>query len=256
MENVRKKTINGKPFSEIQKELHQPFENITTDFRGNDALTIEMVEERLDDVLGFNYSFVLLNEPNLVNIPNLNGEPVYFLMGTGVIQVFDDNGQMVCQHTQGGGARITYIDESGAPKDPTNNLQAAISDIKKKCAKNGLGIGRYLTANAKKEKNAKRGQQKGKVDRPNNSIAVDESKYVKLKVLSNPTVFRDRIVIMVSNGATKCEAVIWDKLTRKLDVEMLGKIHSFTPGETFEAIYEEKPYEGKMQWRISSLKVG
>lgn len=251
------RTINGKSFKEVQEALKAPFSTVTKSLSGFDALTIEMVEERLDEVLGLNYSFVLTKAPELTNLPSDTGDSLFFLMGVGEIQVFDDDGNLVARQAQGGGARVIYIDKTGSPKDPTDNLQAAITDIKKKCAKNGLGVGRYLSLDPKSNSASPKDKNQRSNNRSQNQSNNHSINYIQLKVLSNATTFRDRIVYRVSTPDNKkYDAVIWDKVIRKLDDDTSEKVKTFVPGSSFWAEIEEKLFEGEKQLRVNSLKVG
>jgi len=80
--NTKVRTINGKTFEEIQKLLKERFEFIGS-VNGKKFLHKDLVDERLDEILGLNYSFDLKDKLELIQIG-----PSYDFVGAGTLSVY------------------------------------------------------------------------------------------------------------------------------------------------------------------------
>lgn len=133
---MAERTINGKPFAEIEKGLKKPFE--PSDFKTNMYnfmyLPVEKFRTRLDEVVGIlNYDFV-------------TSEPVVTIVGTrphisltGSITIRDDNGNVVTTKAACGGAQVIMSSESKEAVIFKNDCDTAAEDVFKRCCKS-LGI--------------------------------------------------------------------------------------------------------------------
>jgi stress-induced morphogen len=149
---MQNRTINGKNFNEILKELQKPFEKEWFNYEKNSYIPSEHVEQRLDDVLGLNYSFEIVSEPELLQFAGKKQTKNKQIVDTliqayvsiGVISIYDDQGVLVSKRSCGGKKNIITINDlEDTIKDIGNDFKSCITDAFKKCAK-AFGVGRYL----------------------------------------------------------------------------------------------------------------
>lgn len=140
------RTINGEPLKEVLEELKKPLDLVGKDYEGNFYLPKDLVDEKLDEILGLNYDFEIIGEPKLI----IEGSKKFFV-GAGKMTIKDDDGRIVAVRTAGGSSQVIFKKNSTEPKDIGNDFQSCISSIKKKCAKE-FGLGRYLSLDISKAK--------------------------------------------------------------------------------------------------------
>lgn len=146
------RTINGKSFETVLQELKEPFEYVWLDYNQHKYIPTTEIEKRLEDVLGLNWTFELIDKPEFVRIQEANSKAETIkIVCTGCISIFDDNGNLVAKRTQGGGADVIFLKENGKIKDLSSDYKSAITDAEKKCAK-AFGVGRYLDDKKNDEK--------------------------------------------------------------------------------------------------------
>jgi len=130
------RTINGKSFDEIIKELSAPFD--VSDFQKNIFdffyLPVEKYQQRLDEVVGIlNYDFVTTKPQTCIigTVPHIS------LCGT--ITLRDDDGNPVCSKSACGGAPVILKSKDNEAAAYKNDLETATQDVFKRCCKK-LGI--------------------------------------------------------------------------------------------------------------------
>jgi len=268
---MKVRTINGKTFDEVQKLLDERFELLVKDSTGNFLTpSIEIVEEKLNQILGLNYSFKLTKDPELVT---LFGIPSY--VGSGEIQLHDDEGNFVCSRSQGGGTNVVLIDVKDKfdpegnpvkkPKDLSNDYKIAVTDIMKKCAQ-ALGLGLYLL----KEKNISMNKY---VDTSNfntdrgrgqNSRSTDGDQPVSLTGNYFVAAGAGRIAgrafrLPVKDSSGRMgEFVLWESLFSNLGTGVLACLKNIKTGGTINADVTKDTSRNSLQFIVTkaeSLKI-
>lgn len=265
--------INGKPFATVRKELEAPFTHLVNDGTGKYlSVSIEQVEERLNSVLGFNYSFVPVGE---LKLNNINGR--YSLTGLGIITIRDDNGGIVCTMCQGGGCDVILIDkvkgeinDEKVSKDLSSDYKSAMSDIKKKCAE-GLGVGAYVKMQAKIRNNKfvavdERGERVNSAtlgtsvssgtnsnsSRVNNSNNTEPDSIV-VQVQGKP-VCRGKAIRIPGQlpGGKVCEILVWESLFAE-NPDIRQKLLQVKQGNRLSAKATIGEEQGKTQVKVSDI---
>lgn len=146
------RTINGKSMKAVLEELKKPFEECVITQKGQSApqyitITKEWYDERLDEVLGLNYNFVITGKPWAEIIGSMR-----YISVQGYISIIDDVGvEVVSRHAIGtANVIITNAEledngiEESTPVSYPNAYKTALADLKKKCAKE-LGVSRDIS---------------------------------------------------------------------------------------------------------------
>lgn len=264
-----KRTINGKPFQTVMGELEQEFAKLTTDAKGNLALPIELVEGRMRSVLAFNFSFEPQYQPQVYE---LGGKAAIFVVVK--ISIFDDEGQLVCSRSHGGGADIIISKGSNSPIDMSADYKSAISDAFKKAALS-FGVGSYIKMDAKESKyiasdKGSSAKKQGAADKsantkdepkPQNS-GDDNVSFTVLELpnekLSNGSLSRLEVKVKDQDGREGM-LIIWDKAIKNADPKVIDAIKSWKMGEekhvkkSYMPIVE-KTYRGMLQFNVNEIK--
>ncbi|MCG8541113.1 MAG: hypothetical protein MJA82_14445 [Clostridia bacterium] len=257
----KQRTINGQTFKTVLEKLKMPLEFVAKhEQNGKHYLLKDLVDERADEVLGLNYSFKLTAPPTIVS--SGKGNRKYFV-GAGEIIIYDDTGNFVCSRSAGGGDIITILsngDKAGETKDMSDDYQACISYIKKKCLKE-LGLGRYLSLNEKvntlKKKNlllecnehTQRTDNKPLSKSSSNNSKNDVAdKPVRLQLLSKATSGNSFIKFQVLNKQTSTggELYIWNSKIDSIGKENINKFKNYPINTIFNAIVKQREYKGTM----------
>lgn len=139
------RTINGKSPADVLKELSVPFEFVR-EKETNYYVPSCMIQERLDEVLGLNWSFEPTSKPELTELDQKH----YFLCD-GQISIFDDEGNLFARRSQSGGVEVIIIKGSGKVKNLVDSKKAAVSSCFKKCAEM-FGVGRNIALDTNNDK--------------------------------------------------------------------------------------------------------
>lgn len=279
------RTINGKSFAEVLNAIKQPFPYLVQDMAGHYALDEEQVYNRLDEVCGLNWSFVFTQQPKIETI----GEKKHTVNCSGLIEILDDDGQLVCRRGQSGGSDVIVIKDTTNPKDLSNDYKSAGTDCFKKCAKSygirpvlvpggnvyknteeaAKDINKASTANAPKHPEKGKGtgnNTSGSADKGpsnetgnNNSAGGKEStptssdmqfKVTKQCVRDNKKV---KFAVLTSKGEPG-ELVFWNSIQNKIDSGIMQKINNAEPGMLITAdIKEGEAYRGKRQFFVEKV---
>lgn len=174
------RTINGKTLEEVMRRLKEEFEELITDEKGRPAISYEQLRERLDEVLGLNYSFEALN----VRLIEVDGKKAF--CGDGLITIKDDDGKIVCKRMHGGGEDIIMAKNGGKSVDLSNDYSRAISTIFKKACKS-LSMDDQLQklrnedkyVSAQKSKGNNSSKNKSNKNNKDNVRSIDDKKAAK-----------------------------------------------------------------------------
>lgn len=266
--STEQRTINGKPFTQALQELKAPFPYLILDLGNNEALEEEQVYERLDEVLGLNYSFVLTMQPKLETID----QHKHTISCAGFIEIRDDDGLFVARRTQAGGNDVTLRKGTIDPLDMSSDYKKAVTDCFKKVAKS-FGVRAKLAEGGQvykasespsKKKNAKpepaTNQKKDNKkagpegSKPKDSKTEDPNA-VNFKLLSKPSSDSKRMKFEVDDGKGNTgELVLWNNTKPKINPEIVQRLNSLEPGVTLMAtIKEGEPYHDKRQFYVENI---
>lgn len=258
MEN--KRTINCKTFDECMILLKKPFNYLVEDFAGHPCLSEHQVRERLDNVFGLNYSFVLTKQPNIETIDNIR----YTISCTAYLEVRDDNGNFICRRSQAGGTDVVIPSQKTSPMDLSNDDKKAVTDCFKKCAKL-FGVRASLLAGGKV-------YHRGEVFPEENEDAADpippvnkdDNISTKETPIGEVKVFQLKSAAITDNKKVKFEVVdgegnagvlvIWNNKKGKLSPDISKKLATFAPGMRLEVDFKEAPeFKGKRQFVVENI---
>ena len=134
-------TINGHELGEVMEQLQKEFD--CSELRFNDALKVpylpySVVKQRLDDVLGFNYSVAY--DANVDELPDVGDALTPFVRIKCTITIYSDDGLVVSSRSCYGGDRIIRLSSSSGERagyipNYGNDLDGACSDAFKRAAK-------------------------------------------------------------------------------------------------------------------------
>jgi len=273
-----RRTINGKPISDVLTNLKQPFPYLVQDMAGNPALDEEQVYNRLDSVCGLNWSFVLTMQPKIEKLC----EKKHTVVCAGFIEIRDDDGQLVCRRGQTGGADV--IIPKTEPKDLSSDFKSAVTDCFKKCAKT-FGLRPVLAPGGKTYKNsdeaAKEGYNASTTNTPDatgkvqsNSSAKDapaaagketpaenpqQAKTadgaVRYKVTRKGVKDNKKLKLdVVDENGTTGQLVFWNNVQAKIEPELMQKINNAEPGLVLTVTCNEgQAYKNVRQFYVESV---
>lgn len=140
--------INGKTKEEVINELKRPFTKDQIKYNHSDQpyVPIDLVEERLDSVLGLNWSFKLMEPIKVLPLKEINNDGemknTINLLGCGILEIWDDDGNLISSRASGNGTEAITL-KSGFYKDISTDYNSAVSYILSKAAKR-FGVARTL----------------------------------------------------------------------------------------------------------------
>lgn len=82
------RTINGKELKTVMEELKEPFKKYAVDFNGKPNIPYEVIRNRANEVLGFNYS-------TEIDVQTYEVETEYDVRVSCKITIYDDDGNLV-----------------------------------------------------------------------------------------------------------------------------------------------------------------
>lgn len=247
---MSKRTINGKPLQQVIKELGEVVDVYGTNYQGHAYLPKDIVDERLDEILGLNYSFELTEKPHLIEM----GSKKYFIC-CGIMTIYDDNGDFVAKREAGGGSEIIFPGKGNndEPKDIANDYKSCISSCKVKCAKE-FRLGRYLALEAKKENllnyNSEERSDKKKKSNPSSNSTENISSVkqtVKMQLNSKFSSYNSCIkadIVNIDTGEMK-KLVIFNKDHEKIGKDIISALTTARIGTRFEAEVVENYYQSQ-----------
>lgn len=250
-------TINGKSRAQIQEELCALFDESDFEqhsFTKRHYLPASVIINRLDKVLGLNYSF----EPKELNLWENGSKQNVALIG--VITIYDDDGRFVCSRGCGGGHVVicsnsanesenakkdTNVEETllsqstlKEPVNVANDIEAATKDALKRAAKM-FGVG------------AQQLQEKRNVS-PGPRVTYSSSPLEEFTVIvksSFSSVGRDGYSASVDYNGKILKLLIWEAGQKAIaNLKKDYSISKFTkeckPGKSLTFLGSRKQYHG------------
>lgn len=225
------RTINGKELRKVLEDLQTPFEEnkFKTDPYGNKYLPLEILKEKLNDVVGiFNYDFEI-------------SSPVITVIGTrphvslkGSLTIRDDMGNIVTSKHAPGGAPIVVSNTTQEAVAFKNDQETAASDAFKRCCKL-LG----MAGSQLKEMNHS-GNRNAKSDFPTSEPQMLYRITLKEKF---QTIGKDGYCAMVSveGEENQFKLIVWKNAQEKIEekIPMVDFVKKYGPGKTF-SVYGTK----------------
>ncbi|WP_113675747.1 hypothetical protein [Vallitalea guaymasensis] len=235
------RTINGQPFNQVMKEFRKNFaySDFKKDFMGRKYIPIDKVVDRLNKVLGLNYSFEIKTIQH-VQIGNNHA-----FIPTAIFAIVDDNGKLITKTSSTKGKNVIFptikqgnkrIPDYSNPKDIADDAASAGSMALKKCCKN---LGMPITDT-----------------QCDQEPPVDNQKVYNLTINSAFSTSNKCIKVNVINRDTNKtrDLIIWNNQKATLGEDRISKMLKCRVGTAFEAYVEETEYKGIPQYTLKALK--
>lgn len=236
-------TINGKNPEKVFEALRKEFppEAIDQDYQGFLYVKMSAVEDRLNEVLGFNYSNEILQS----KVETVAGVS-YFLFDCKII-IRDDSGKTLCERSSAGGTQVriaTKGENKGLPVDAAEDYKSAVQTAIKKAARS-LGVGAYLSDIES--------QGKRKNSSSNNTTSIPET--LNFKVLSKPNTLSKSVKVSVVNteGGEQGELVLWNREANTMDSKVVNAFKGLNPGQLLRCAVVRGVYRNTPQFSIQKF---
>lgn len=224
-----KATINGKNQDEVFAALRKEFpkEALDRDYQGHLYVKMSAVEDRLNEVLGFNYSNNILQS----KVETILGIP-YFLFDC-KLTIRDDNGNVVCERSSAGGTQVrlaTKGDNKGLPVDAAEDYKSAVQTAIKKAARS-LGVGAYLSEDG--STTPKQGSNNVSAgNAPPKQVNTPE--ILSFKVLAKPNTHSKsvKVDVVIPDNGERGELILWNREADTLDAKIVNAFKVLNPGQT------------------------
>lgn len=245
------RTINGKTLEQVQGELKKDFpDNVFKQKNGNFYLPIEVIRERMDEIIGiFNYDFIQ-SDARLIQ----TGEQQNITI-KGILIIKDDLGNIVTRKCCSGSSTVTYPNvkdnnnntllqdgkpvKQSVPSYFSNTLESAGTDAFKRCCKMiGIGFEQLSKKNDQKQSNSQQYQNH------------PQDVTFNVKILSEFVKKGSAYICDVQDEAgEKYELIIWNNVQKIIEktCPMDKFIKSYTPNKFLKFKGYKKNYNGVEQ---------